>query len=262
MSSSPEPLGISARELADMSALADGTLDPTRRDEVQSRISASTELSALYARERLVVERLDEARSRDRAPAALRARIEQQRPRARVRARRRIAYAGMLAASLAAVVLALVLILPSGTPGSPSLSEAAGLAIRGPAAPAPVADASAPSVRLDKEIDEIYFPNWEPQFGWRAVGQRTDQIAGREAVTVYYEWQGRRLSYTIVATPPLTVPAAHTTWVRGTELHTLMLGGRLVVTWRRNGNTCILSATGVTAPELQRLAAWKAPEAD
>ena len=45
----------------------------------------------------------------------------------------------------------------------------------------------------------------------------------------------------------------------GTELRTLTLNGRQVVTWRRDGDTCVLSGTGVTAAELQKLAAWKVP---
>ena len=63
-------------ELADLSALADGTLDPSRRAAVEAHIAASPELSALYEREQRVVAALHQARSTDRAPASLRARIE------------------------------------------------------------------------------------------------------------------------------------------------------------------------------------------
>ncbi|MGB0094653.1 MAG: hypothetical protein WBP81_19235, partial [Solirubrobacteraceae bacterium] len=63
MSSSADTPEPGPRELADLSALADGTLDPARRAEVQARITASPELSALYGRERMVVERLREARA-------------------------------------------------------------------------------------------------------------------------------------------------------------------------------------------------------
>ena len=122
---------LSARELADLSALADGTIDPARRAEVEAHIAASPELSTLYERERRVVEMLHHAAVTDRAPAALRARIEAQRPKPAVRARRRVGYAGALAGALAAVALALVLILPGGTPGSPSVSDAAALAVTG-----------------------------------------------------------------------------------------------------------------------------------
>ncbi|HEY8762785.1 MAG TPA: zf-HC2 domain-containing protein [Solirubrobacteraceae bacterium] len=243
------------RELADLSALADGTLDPARRAGVQAHIAASPELSALLEREQRVVEMLHEADSQTRAPAALRARIEAERPRASVRARRRTVYIGGLAGALAAVVLALVLILPAGTPGSPSVSQALALATRGPVAAAPATDPRAPQ-NLDTRIEDLYFPNWNGPLHWRAIGQRSDRIDGRLAVTVYYSSRGKRVAYTIVGAPALTTPAASVRKLDGTELRTLRLGGRLVVTWRRAGHTCVLSGAGVPASALQRLAAW------
>jgi anti-sigma factor RsiW len=244
---------------AELSALADGTLDASRRTEVEARIAASPELTALYERERRVVRALHQARQTDRAPASLRARIEAQRPRARARARRRIGYAGGLAGALAAILLALVLILPSGTPGAPSLGQAAALAGRGVAAPAPRPDSGAPSVKLEQQVGNVYFPNWAARFGWHAVGQRVDHINGRLAVTVYYKRDQATLAYTIVAAPALQQPAAKVTRVHATDLQTLRVGGRLVVTWRRAGHTCVLSAVSVPVSALQHLAAWKAP---
>ena len=252
----PEP---SAAELADLSALADGTLDPARRASVEVHIAASPELSALYAREKRVVSALHEARASDRAPAALRARIEAARPQRTASARRRLGYAAVLAGALAAVALALVLALPSGAPGGPSVSDAAALAVLGPAQLAPAPDPSSPAARLRQSVGDVYFPNWTSSFGWRAVGARTDKLDGRKAVTVYYDWDGERIAYTIVAAPALGQPAAQRTWLGGTELRTLSSDGRLVVTWRRGGDTCVLSARGVTAAELQKLAAWKVP---
>jgi hypothetical protein len=249
---------LSARELADLSALADGTLDPTRRGEVEARIAASPELTALYERERRVVELMQEANSSIRAPAALRARIEASRPSRKVRARRRISYGGAIAAGLAAVVLALVLALPGGTPGAPSVSQAAGLAILGPVAVAPGPDGGTPG-RLDKKVEGLYFPDWTQRLHWRASGQRTDRIDGRVAVTVYYTWGGKKVAYTIVSAPALKAPAAEVTTMQGVEYRTLKLNGRTVVTWQRNGHTCVLSATGVSAEDLRTLAAWKVP---
>src|SRR5579885_247162 len=90
-------------ELADLSALADGTLDLARRPQVEAMIAASPELSALYERERRVVASLHQARATERAPAELRARIEAARPTRTVVARRRLAYAGGLAGALAVI---------------------------------------------------------------------------------------------------------------------------------------------------------------
>ncbi len=247
---------IRAEELRDLSALADGTLDPSRRAEVESRVAASPELSARYDRERRVVEMLHAAAATERAPASLRARIEAGRPKRTVAARRRIGYAGGLAAALAAAVLAIVLALPGGAPGAPSLSAAASLAVRGPAMAAPAVDADRPG-RLQTLIEGIYFPDWSLRFHWRASGQRTDTINGRKAVTVYYNWKGHRLAYTIVGAPALKTPNAQMTTLRGVRLHTLTIGGRLVVTWQRDNHTCVLSATGVPAAKLQKLASWE-----
>jgi anti-sigma factor RsiW len=66
-------------QLALLSALADGTLDAWRRPHAEAAISDSPRLSALYARERSVVEILDRARVADRAPAHVRAVIKAQR---------------------------------------------------------------------------------------------------------------------------------------------------------------------------------------
>jgi anti-sigma factor RsiW len=250
---------LSHRQLAELSALADGTLDVARRSEVQARIAASPELSALYERERRVVQALHHARETDRAPAALRARIEAQRPRAASPRRRRLGYAGALAVSLAVLALALVLVLPTGTPGAPSLGQAAALASRGTASAPPAPDDSAPSVKLERNVGQVYFPNWATRFGWRAVGQRVDHINGRLAVTVYYQRHQALVAYTIVAAPALDQPAGQVSRVNDTALVTLRLGGRMVVTWRRDGHTCVLSGLGVPASDLQHLAAWRAP---
>jgi hypothetical protein len=252
----PQP---TATELAELSAFADGTLDPARHAEVQARIQASPELTALYERERAVVDALHQARATERAPARLRASINASRPSRATATRRRFVYAGATAAALAAVVLALVLALPSGTPGGPSVSDAAALAARGSTQPAPVPDPSSPGGRQYEGLGDVYFPNWAARFGWKAVGARTDNLAGHSAVTVYYEWKHSRIAYTIVHSPPLAQPSAKATSLNGTELRTLDVNGRQVVTWRRAGNTCVLSGTGVSAADLQTLAAWKAP---
>ena len=250
----------SASELADLSALADGTLEPTRRPQVEARIAASPELSVLYERERRVVDALHQARATDRAPERLRARIEAARPTRKVVARRRIAYAGGLVGALAVIALALVLVLPGGTPGAPSVSDAAALATRGPTQAPPAPDPADPDSKLYQTVGDVQFPNWA-HLRWHAVGARTDKLSGHEAVTVYYEWRGKRIAYTIVSAPALAQPAAHRTWLNGTELRTTTQNGRLVVSWRLGGDTCVLSGAGVKAAVLQKLAAWKVPTA-
>jgi hypothetical protein len=259
MASSSDDLKLTTSELTDLVALADGTLDPARRSAVEARIAASPELTAAFERERRVVAAVHRSRATDRAPERLRARIEAARPGRATIARRRAGYAGVAVAALAVVVLALVLALPSGAPGGPSVSDAAALAARGPSHAPPPPDPSGPTVRLNRSVGDVYFPNWAGKFGWTAVGMRIDHLKGRTAVTVYYEWKSQQIAYTILSAPVVAQPKAAQTELDGTELRTLTLDGRLVVTWQRSGHTCVLSGTGVTAGALQKLAAWKVP---
>ncbi len=160
---------------------------------------------------------------------------------------------GSLAGAVAAAVLALVLLLPSGTPGAPSVSQAAALALRGPAMSPPSRHGS----KLNQDVQEVYFPDWS-RFHWRAVGQRIDHLGHRTAVTVFYAWDGKRVAYTILAAPALRWPGTTRLRVGGAELEGFALNGRVVVTWRRSGHTCVLSATGMTTAELATLAATEA----
>jgi hypothetical protein len=148
--------------------------------------------------------------------------------------------------------------VPAGTPGGPSVSQAAGLAVRGSTSPAPGPDPRASWTRLEQNVGRVYFPNWaDPRLGWAAVGQRSDQLRGRRAVTVYYEGRGTQIAYTIVSGPGLPPPKSTVVHIGTERLRTISVDGRLVVTWRRAGHTCILSGMGVTADELEQLAAWR-----
>jgi hypothetical protein len=240
---------------ADLSALADGTLtDPVRRAELQRRVDASPELSALYERERRIVLALSEARG-ERAPHALRTRIERERPSPRKRARLRISYGVGLAGSIAAALLVVALALPGG-PGGPSVSQAAALALKGAALPAPATDPRDPNARLKLNVKAVYFPNWAWNFGWTDVGARRDSFYGRSAVTVYYQRGGHIVAYTILDLPAVRQPSARVTRIGGVEFRTLHVKGRVVVTWRRDGQTCVLSGTGVSPRILRSLASW------
>ncbi len=245
-----------AADLADLSALADGTLARSRRKEVRARIAGSAQLTELYERERRIVKSLHELRA-DRAPEELRAKLAVAAPprkppkdRPWLRTRWHVNMPGLVAgmASAAVIVLGVVLLAPGGTPGAPSISQAAALATRGSTAPPP---AAAPGARLNVDVQEVYFPDWSAQ-GWRAIGRRTDRIGGRTAQTVYYEWHGNRVAYTIVSAPALRQPSASVTTVDGTVLRTLRIGGRWVVTWRRSNHTCVLSVAGAPPAQLAR----------
>ena len=192
------------------------------------------------------------------APLALRERIEAERTRARPAARRRrFAGLGGVGATVAAAALALVIALPGGSPAGPALAEAAGRGLRAPSAVAPRPTGPG-SKLLAAEVDGVPFPDWAAKFGWRATGRRDDTIDGRGATTVYYEnAKGRRLAYTILAGDPLPEPDAPRFVREGTVLRAVVLDGRQVVTWRRDGRTCLLGGRDVPREKLLELAAWR-----
>jgi hypothetical protein len=198
----------------------------------------------------------------DRAPERLRTRIEAMRERSRVPQRRPRVFIGTLSGAFAAALIAaLVLLLPSGTPGAPSVSQAALLAGKGPALAAPAPDPVQPATRLHQRVGDVFFPNWK-QLGWHATGQRIDRLGGHTAVTVFYQHDGRSIAYTILATPPLRWPGTSVSVLHGITFQSLSLGSRMIVTWRRAGHTCVLSGAGASVAGLTALAAWNDPPAD
>jgi hypothetical protein len=240
-----------ARTSADLSALADGTLEPERVTTVRELIAGSPGLARRYEDERRAVEALRAVRA-DRAPAELRIAVTAPRRQTR-RPRSRLIYVGALSTAVAAAVAALVLLLPGGAPGAPSVSQAAALALRGPAMSAP---AKHPGAKLNQDVQEVYFPDWSP-LGWHAVGQRIDHLGDHLAVTIYYGWRSKRVAYTILSAPALLWPGNQTRVMHGIELQSLVSGSRLIITWRRTGHTCILSGQGISVNALARLAAWR-----
>ena len=84
-------------------------------------------------------------------------------------------------------------------------------------------------------------------------------VTGGRAVTVYYRSGPGRLACTILSAPALAQPAAMVTVGNGMTVRTLRLHGRLVVTWRRDGSTCVLTGTNVSAAQLRRLALTDPP---
>ena len=94
------------RELAELAALADGSLAPERRAAVEARVAADPELADRLAEQRRAIALAQSAAAEVEAPPALRARIER-RPRARRAPMRRVAWfwLGVGAASWSAVAV-------------------------------------------------------------------------------------------------------------------------------------------------------------
>jgi hypothetical protein len=227
------------RELA---ALADGSLPIRRRAMVEHAVASSPQLQADLAAERRALRAIRGAAD-ERAPAALRARLELARdPNPRWRPRRFMtATAATAAVAVAAFAAALVLTIGGGATGAPTVTAAAALGARQPV-----------SVAIESPNDQgtlpgltaagIPFPDWGSRFGFEAIGVRRDHLGDRLATTVYYARGDQQIAYTIMSGSPLPAgQAMHQSIWRGTRLGSFLIQGRVVVTWLRDGHTCVLS---------------------
>ncbi len=253
---SPDPARhvLDERTLRRLAQLADGSLQGWERAELEADVAHSPTLRAALERQRTGAAAL---RGLDlRATPGLRARIAaQSTASSRPARRRRLALAGALAGAVAAAALAAVLLVPSGG-GSPTVVEAARLADR--PATAQVAAAPGNEKLLAADVEGVSFPNWRGEFGWRDAGTRTDDLGDRSARTVFYEHGARRVAYTIVSGKGIRAPGgSRPAASNGVNLHALSDGGRRVVTWWRDGRTCVLSSADVGDHELIKLATWK-----
>jgi hypothetical protein len=244
---------LDERTRHELASLADGSLEGYPRAELEARLAASPSLRAAFELQRAGVAALRGISLE--APSSLRTRIAagaETSPR-RV-GRPRFAIGGALAGAAAAAV-AVVLVVSAGS-DQPSVVEAARLAERPPTAPVEV-EPSNPKL-LVASVEGVPFPNLSEKFGWRPAGIRSDRLGDREARTVLYEHAGKRIAYTIVSGDGIAAPSdASTTRRNGITLHALGDRGRRVVTWWREGRTCVLSASGVGDRELLALASWK-----
>jgi hypothetical protein len=243
--------GLDDRTWRELASLADGSLEGNPRAELEARLAASPTLRSAFERQRAGAAALRGLSLE--APASLRTRIAVQ-AQASPRRVPRFALGGALAGAAAAAV-ALVLALSSGS-DEPTVVEAARLAERPTTTPVAV-DRSNPKL-LASNVEGVPFPNLSEKFGWRQAGIRSDRLGDREARTVLYEHDGKRIAYTIVSGDGIAAPSdASSTERNGVTLHALGDRGRRVVTWWRDGRTCVLSASGVGDRELLALASWK-----
>ncbi len=102
----------------ELAALADGSLAPERRAELEARIDASPILADRLAEQERAVALLQGAEAEVEAPAGLRARLETQRSARTVRTPRRLALGGVAAAAVAAAAVAVAVVVSSGSPGA------------------------------------------------------------------------------------------------------------------------------------------------
>jgi hypothetical protein len=190
-------------------------------------------------------------------PPGLRERLAAQSARPARRSRPRVVLAGAVATVATAVVLALTLVAELG--GHPTIAEAARASALAATAPAPAQDARRPTL-LRASFAGVTYPDWNRQFGWRTTGRRHDSLeGGRTAETVFYQHTHHRIGYTVVSGKPLKRPG-HTQRfvVNGLQMLAYKDGRRDVVTFERNGRTCILAGVVHRRSTLVKLASWKA----
>ncbi len=192
--------------------------------------------------------------ARERAPLALRESLAARRS---TRRRPPLALLAPVGVGLAAFLAAMVLVLSGGS-GPPTVSAVSLIALRGPQLGAPATQPGNPDL-LTTKADGIVFPEWR-KLDWPASGARTDTLEDRTLTTVFYRGRrGSQVGYTIVSGGALDVPDGKRRMVGGVRYTVIEDGGRRIVTWERDGKTCVLSGPdGVPAERMLALAAWKA----
>jgi hypothetical protein len=213
-------------------------------------VSASPELQELVELQRRAVA-ATQVLEDDPVPATLAGAVERTR---RPRPRRLVARLATVGA-LAAVVAMVAAVVLTGGPGSPTVADAAQFAATAPATTAPRATGDGTSLAVD--VERVVFPDLLRAYGWRAVGVHRGEIDGRDATVVVYERDGRRIAYGVVAGDGLPRPTdAQGTSTAGVLYQTARIDGRLVVTWRRLGHTCVLVGDAPPA-ELLAIASYR-----
>lgn len=186
------------------------------------------------------------------APATLRERLAGEGRTAGRRARLRVFAAGTLGVAAAAVIAALIL---AGAGGGPAVGEAADVALAKPTGPEPAVSAKHPN-RLKAEVDGVAFPSWRGS-PWKPAAVDNREVGGRVSTAVWYDGPGRRyVGYVIVGGSPLGRPDGTREEIRGgVSFDVGRRNGGTVVSWERDGHTCIVAARGVPARQLVALAA-------
>jgi hypothetical protein len=147
-------------------------------------------------------------------------------------ARPRVAFRRPALAGAVAVALALVIavVMSLGGPAGPSVVDAAQLS--------PLPSEGGPV----RGFAGVRYPDWSDRFGWYAVGGRDDSLDGRRTTTVFYRHTHHRIGYTVLSGSTIDPPDdAEVLRVKGVVMRRFKLGEQDVVTFERNGRTCVLS---------------------
>jgi hypothetical protein len=236
----------------ELTRLADGSLSAERQADLLARVQRSPDLtSALAEQERAVtmLRGLDQP-----APASLRARVDEltsaSAPQRAPRWRRALVLPGATAIAAAA---AAVVILVSGGASAPTVPAAAHFAVASATLPSPPTNANEPD-ELALRGAGIPFPAWDKR-GWMTAGARTDTVGGRRITTVFYRTpSGKRIGYAITSGAPLAGVHGNTATRYGVTFTMEPAGDAKLITWVRNGHTCIIAGRNVSYGTLLALA--------
>lgn len=190
-------------------------------------------------------EAIREAAQTVHAPLSLRESVARPRPR-----RRPVRWVFALGSgAIAAAVIVVVLSLGGG----PSVQDVAQAALNAPTQPAPAVQGH----YVDASIAGIQFPEYETDFGWKAIGARRDTVDGRDALTVIYTKGGTGVHYTVVDGDRLPTPdGAKVVDAQGTPVALKRDGDVLTASWEVDGHTCILATRTAGAQQLLDLVVW------
>jgi len=243
-----------------LARLADGMLSAKASNELRARVERSPQLQArLREQERAVA--LARVTMDTAAPTSLRTAIDgliepdrearREMPRGRWRP-----WLAMPAVLAIAAVIAVVALVRGGT-ATPTVEQTAHLALAAAMFPAPAANRSGSYVLAvhASGTGGIPFPSYVGHTGWKASGLRRDTLQRRQVTTVFYRASsGARVGYSIVGGNALKIPAGRTRTVDGTR-YIVSTGEKYsLVTWRRDGHTCVIAGRSVTSGTLLRLA--------
>ena len=237
----------------ELTRLADGSLPSDRHADLLAQVRESPELTAALAEQERAVTML---RGLDApAPASLRARVDEltgtSAPRRAPRWRRALVLPG--ATAIAAAAAAAVILVSGGT-AAPTVPAAAQLAVASATLPSPPANPN-DSDELALHGAGIPFPAWGAKEGWMTDGARTDTVGGRQITTVFYKTRsGKRIGYAIASGAPLSGVQGDTATRYGVTFTMGRAGDVNLITWVRNGHTCVIAGRNVSHATLLALA--------
>jgi hypothetical protein len=179
-------------------------------------------------------------------------------PRRPPRAGLRLGRPALAGGVAVAVAIALVLAFSVSSTGGPTVVQAAQLSALASERPAPAPDPERSGL-LARSFAGVRYPDWSSTFEWRADGERSDEMDGRRTATVFYRHTHHRIGYTVISGATIEPPDdAERLEVNGLAMKRFRVGDQDVVTFQRNGRTCVLSGQVHDPDTLVKLAAWKA----